>query len=187
LVGALTGLAAVGTAIIVAGTDAAGAQLAARWTARLAFIWFMLAWSASVVQARWPGGWRMDWLRRRRGLGLAFAAVHGIHLAALAVAMQLSGRALDIPHLLGGGVAYLFVLAMAATSNDRAVRVLGSTNWRRLHTAGGWFLATIFALTYMGKLGARPLFSALALTWLGGVVALKLAKVIRHTAKPAAA
>jgi hypothetical protein len=187
IAGALSGVAAVGTGILIAGTEAAGAELAARWTARLAFIWFMLAWSASVVQALWPGGWRMYWLRRRRGLGLAFAAVHGLHLVALAVAVQLSGQQLDLPHLLGGGTAYLFVMAMAATSNDRAVRELGIANWRRLHVTGGWLLAAIFALTYAGGLANKPLFSAFALTWIGVVVALKLAKAKHHKTKPAAA
>jgi len=187
LVGAMTGLAAVAASALIGGPDAVGAQLAARWTARLAFLWFMLAWSASVVQARWPGGWRMGWLRRRRGLGLAFAAVHGIHLIALAVAMQLSGRALDLPHLLGGGLAYVFVLAMAATSNDAAVRALGIATWRRLHATGGWVLAAIFALTYMGGLADKPLVSAVALAWLGLVVGLKLARAFRHKPIPAAA
>jgi DMSO/TMAO reductase YedYZ heme-binding membrane subunit len=109
-----------------------------------------------------------------------------IHLAALAVAMQLSGRALDLPHLLGGGIAYVFVVAMAATSNDRAIRALGLANWRKLHATGGWLLATIFSLTYMGGLANKPIFSALALAGLGGVVALKLARAVCHKAKAAA-
>ena len=60
----------------------------------------------------------------------------------------------------GGGVGYLLLAAMAATSNDASQRALGA-NWRRLHTVGIYALWIIFAASYLPVVAASPLSAVL--------------------------
>ena len=63
-------------------------------------------------------------LRHRRHFGLAFAVSHGIHAVALvtlaSMAPALFASLTDLPMYIFGGLAYLFIIAMAATSFDHA-------------------------------------------------------------------
>ena len=92
------------------------------------------------------------WLvRERRYLGLAFAYSHLIHLLALVALGQVSQEFVDglnAVTLVGGGGAYVFLLLMAATSNDAAVKALGMRRWSWLHTIGGYYLWIIFFQSY---------------------------------------
>lgn len=47
-----------------------------------------------------------------------------------------------------GALGYLFTGLMALTSNDSAIRRLGPTHWRRLHSTGMSLLWFIFMATY---------------------------------------
>ncbi len=74
---------------------------------------------------------------------------HGLHAAVLgALAFVAADFAPDPVTLIGGGLAYLLIAAMGATSSDRAVAWLGPGRWRALHAVGGWWIWTIFALDY---------------------------------------
>ena len=91
------------------------------------------------------------WLRRnRRQVGLLFAWSQLLHLLGLFAL----GRWYPEPFLvhlstvtLAGGLAYFFTFAMAATSNDQAVRWLGPVRWRRFHQVGSWWIWIVFAQT----------------------------------------
>ena len=92
------------------------------------------------------------WLRRnRRQVGLLFAWSQLLHLLGLFAL----GRWYPEPFLVhlstvtlaGGGLAYFFTFAMAATSNDQAVRWLGPVRWRRFHQVGSWWIWIVFAQT----------------------------------------
>ena len=126
-------------AMALAGVDQEGARAAASLTARWAFVWFITAWSASSVAKLWPGGWRAALLRRRRAVGLGFAANHFVHLgfvfAALSFGAERSmvtfifansyvGRLLGEKPLVGAfGVTLLVVaigLRIAAFAKGRA-------------------------------------------------------------------
>jgi hypothetical protein len=52
----------------------------------------------------------------------------------------------------GAGLGYVFLYAMAATSFDRSVKWLGFRRWKILHTVGLYYLWSIFAFTYLGRL-----------------------------------
>jgi DMSO/TMAO reductase YedYZ heme-binding membrane subunit len=151
-----------------------GAMAGARLTARVAFLWFVAAWSASSLARLWPGGWRAQLLFRRRAVGLGFAAAHSVHLVALLVATLVFAAERDVLTILGGGAGYVFMAAMALTSNDSAVRALGPRNWKLLHASGGYVLAGIFAFSYYKALGEKPLVAIPALTLIGGATALRL-------------
>ncbi len=57
--------------------------------------------------------------------------------------------------IIGGGGAYVFIAAMALTSNDWSVRKLGPKVWGRLHLAGVWYVWAIFMNSYVGRLASE--------------------------------
>jgi len=151
-------------AALVAGTAAAlglslgadtkeGWQLAARYTARVGFlVFFMPVFAASAWHRLAPSPLSRWVMVRRRALGLAFATSHTIHLVALTTFNVVAGTVPDLPTLVGGGGAYLMMFAMVATSNDAAVRRLGTQRWQRLHRVGIYWLWFIFTFSYAGRI-----------------------------------
>lgn len=177
--GAGIAAAALVALALTAGPDSVeGWRLAARHTARLAFLCFLPVYVASAWQRLAPGPASRWLMRNRRSLGLAFATVHTVHLAALAEFNLLAGRRPDAATLVVGGGAYAALLAMVLTSNDAAVRRLGARRWKRLHSVGIHWLWFVFAVSYAGrvaagKLGFAPLLG-LALAGLGLRIAARL-------------
>lgn len=153
---ALTGtLAGAGVAILAwwaHGQGVEGLLMAARYTARLSFALFLMLFVArplpGFLQAYWP-------LRERRGLGLAFAGAHAVHLAALVWVIAASGRPAAVVTVIFGGFGYVLLAAMALTSTDAAQRALGVW-WHRLHRFGLYYLWFIFAVTYLRRILGRP-------------------------------
>lgn len=182
--------AAVGlTAMLAAGgwTDH-GAAAGARMTARYSFAWFIAAWSASSLARVWPGGWRTLLLRRRRAVGLGFAASHIVHAGFFATAILVFGKPTGPVLLIGGGLGYVFILAMAATSNDASVRALGPKGWKLLHSVGGWYIAAIFANSYLYRLfGDKPLVGAYGVGLLTLALGLRIAAFAKGRARLQAA
>ena len=174
-------LAAMSVAVLAgAGTGEDGVRMLIRATARTSLAFFSLAFSASSLRrlAQTPA---TAWLlRNRRYLGLSFAASHAIHLVGI---LDLAARwpenfaRTPATTIVGGGIGYLFVAAMAATSNDRAVAALGRRRWRLLHLTGSWLLWGIFASSYVPRAlrapGYLPL-AALALAAVGVRAAARL-------------
>lgn len=160
-------------AILNWGWNEDGATHAARYTARFSFYWFIAAWSISILARVWPGGWRLMLLRRRRALGLSFAASHSIHLIALLTAIIGFGHPSNLISIVGGSVGYAIVLAMAATSNDRAIKALGARRWQQIHRFGGYFLIGIFVFDYAGSFASRPYAATPALLLIGTAIFLK--------------
>lgn len=190
---ALVLLTAAVAAVIVAfgyaefgGWNEEGAGAAARYTARFSFPLFIIAWSASALATLWPGGWRAVMLRRRRAIGLSFAAAHFVHLGALLVVVLVFGAERSATTIYGGGAGYVFIALMALTSNDWSVRTLGLRNWKALHTFGALVIAVIFTVSYAGRLDAKPWLAIPALSLLGGVVLLKAAAWLKKRAPRAA-
>ncbi|MDQ0466081.1 DMSO/TMAO reductase YedYZ heme-binding membrane subunit [Caulobacter ginsengisoli] len=166
---ALTGMALAG------GWTREGALMATRLTARWSFPWFMAAWMASSLAAVWPGGWRAGLLRRRRGVGLAFAANHGVHLVFILISAFVFNVETARIQILGGGFGYLLIALMAATSNNASVRLLGPKLWRVLHSVGGWVVLGIFTNSYVGRLDGKPWLAIPALGLIALALALRLA------------
>lgn len=135
--------------------------LAARYTARLSFPIFVLVFVASSWNRLAPSGVSRFLVQRRRALGLAFATAHTIHLAALVTYNVVAGERPGAVTLLAGGGAYLVMFAMALSSNDAAVRLLGR-NWLRLHKVGIYWLWFVFTVSYAKRtFGALPEFAPL--------------------------
>lgn len=77
--------------------------------------------------------------RWRRMLGLFaffYASVHGLSYAVFDMGLDLAEIFADIvkrPFILVGSLTFVVLLALAATSFNRAVRWLGAVRWQRLH------------------------------------------------------
>lgn len=173
LLGLIAGLGAIALGLWT-GTDHADQwSRAARWTARIGLPIFLVTFTASSLAKLWPNGATRSLWQHRRWWGLGFAACHTAHLYALVRYLGISGEDRPLPALAAGGLAYVLMFAMAATSNDAAMKAMGR-NWKRLHTAGAYYLWLIFTLSYgiqlaePGKLpeaiyGATLCLAALAL------------------------
>ena len=117
-------------------------------TARLAAILFLLAFLARPL-ARLTRTARPLVLNRRY-LGLAFALVHLTHGFLVYRWAQDPAVIVDPTTLIGGGLAYGFVLLMALTSNDLSQQILGRW-WGRLHRLGSYYVWFIFIFTFAGR------------------------------------
>lgn len=167
-------LAMIAGLLATCGANAAGIRLVIRATARTSFALFLAAFVASALRRALRTPTTAWLLANRRQLGVAFAASHGLHLLAIFALYQWSPRRfLDetgIAAVIVGGLGYVFVLAMAATSFDRTAAWLGPRRWRRLHTTGIYYLWTVFVISYVPRALASPAYAPLALTAIAALV-----------------
>ena len=127
-------------------------MLWARHTARISFAYFLLSFSASSLHYFFSNTLTKFIRHQRRYIGLSFALAHTIHLVALTSFFIVMEENPGIVTLIGGGLGYVLVYAMALTSNDNAVKKLGLKRWKQIHWFGTNYIAVIFAFTYVGKL-----------------------------------
>jgi sulfoxide reductase heme-binding subunit YedZ len=166
-----------------------GWRSATRYTVQLAYPFFLLAFTASSLARLLPGRETRALLLRRRGIGLAFAMAMGLHGLCI-LSLATFDEAVLVPGLttVGGGLAYVAIGSMAATSNDAAVRYLGRKRWRALHRSGQVILFLVFLVTYGGRFAEDPGYwhgLALLLAALGLRVAAALQSIrLRRTTLP---
>ena len=146
------GLLLMAVAVLVLGPDTQGFRQLIRVTARSSLVLFLLAFTASAAARRWPSGFTRWQVANRRQIGLGFAVSHAIHAAAIAGFAWIDPSAFDAAtspsNFVTGGLAYVFIILMAITSFDGAVRWLGAKRWRLLHLAGLYFLWISFLITF---------------------------------------
>jgi len=149
---------------------------------------FCAAFAASSLRVFWRRPWTAWLLAQRRYVGVSAAAVHGIHMLAVATAATLDpehffvgeGRTLaNSAVALGAVVAFAL---MAATSFDAAVRALGRRTWRVLHWVCGYYVLIAFAGGFAPRLAESPIY-ALPVALTGVVWALRVAAAIRAWAR----
>jgi len=158
-------------------------QLAARYTARAAFPLFLTVFVAGPWRRLAPGPAPRWLVAHRRALGLAFATMFTVHLAALTTYSLVRGEGPNTVTLVVGGGAFVTLYALVLTSNDAAVRRLGARRWRRLHVFGLYYLWFVFTFSYVGRLAnARDFFAVFALAC---VAALGVRIVGRRRRAPA--
>ena len=104
------------------------------WTLR--FLVLVLAITPLRVTAGWPALAR---LRRMVGLFVFFyASVHLLAYALFDMGFDVAGIAADVikrPFILVGFLVWVLLLALAATSFNRAIRAMGAKRWQMLHRA----------------------------------------------------
>lgn len=102
------------------------------WTLR--FLVLVLAITPMRVTAGWPALAR---LRRMVGLFVFFyASMHLLAYALFDMGFDVAGIAADVikrPFILVGFLGWVLLLALAATSFNRAIRAMGAKRWQMLH------------------------------------------------------
>jgi sulfoxide reductase heme-binding subunit YedZ len=153
--------------LAVAGTGADGLRIVIRATARTSLVLFTAAFLASALRRGWPGPASRWLLANRRHLGVSFAVSHGFHLIAILAFAGWSASGIvanaSPTAVILGGIGYLFILAMVATSFDRTAAWLGPRAWSRLHTVGVYVIWTIFFATVAPHAFTSPLYIPFAL------------------------
>lgn len=161
----------------IVGPGEEGIRVVIRATARTSVLLFGLAFAASSLWRLWPNEWTRWLLTNRRYVGVSFAVSHTTHLLAI---VALSGWSLarfvadnSATGLILGGIGYLFIAAMTATSFDRTAAWLGPRRWQRLHTVGGWYVWFIFFVSYTPRV-TQSLAYALPAAWMIAVLVLRI-------------
>ena len=123
-----------------------------RYSAHLAFLFLLLAFSASTLKAVVNNAQTLGLVRYRRQLGLGFATAHTFHLVALILYLSnLEGYSIDTSVAVAG-FGYVVTALLAATSNDYSVKRLGPARWKQLHTVGISILMLYFFVAFSGRL-----------------------------------
>lgn len=144
------------------------------FTAMTSTAFFLAAFTASAFYRCIPSAATRWQVRNRRYLGVSFAVSHTYHLGAIIGYARLSDEPLPTATIMAGGLAFVFLFAMAATSFDRTAAWLGPRWWKRLHTTGVYYLWFVFAVTYLGD-GAPGLRQGVFLVLLFGALVLRVA------------
>ena len=145
------------------------------WTARVGTLLFLGTFIASPLSVAWKSPASRWLLSRRSTLGLCFAATMAIHLVfvlLLPATVDEPGRIPpDAVTLLGGGIAYAFIAAMAATSFGPTAAWLSPRSWGLLHRIGAWYIWAIFLFTWASDASLNPVLwiPALALVVAAGL------------------
>ena len=183
-------MVAFGAVVSIYGTDEQGLRMLVRTTARLSFLLFLAVYLASSARRLWPNDVTKWLLVNRRYLGVSFFVAHGLHLDAILMLDTLLGDALvtDALTLLGGGLVYLLITAMALTSSDRAVRWLGAKRWGTLHRVGIHYVWAIWLLQWLPMGFMSPIYGLFLLLTLAALGVRIAARRSRATSsQPASA
>ncbi len=142
-----------------------------RVTARLAFALLLVAYVAGpLVKLFGTGHWM---LRNRRYIGLSMALAHTVHFGYVVALFVYTPATLEWVTIVGGGLAFVLMWLMAATSNNVSVRRFGK-NWKRLHTFGLHYLWLIFMQSFAPRAFAEEVYLLYPLLTAAGVAALGL-------------
>src|SRR5882672_2410155 len=183
---AVLALTLVGLSIWIAGMrqfEVDGVRMVIRFTARTSLLFFCLAFSAAALARLWPNAWTRWQRRNRRTLGVTFAS-HAIHAVAIVCFAMMDpagyAAATSAASYVFGGIGYAFIIAMAATSFDRAATAIGPRAWRILHLTGGYYLLFQFMVSFGKRIPDMPLYGLFPLL---AVMALRL--IAMASARPA--
>lgn len=177
-------LAMVAGILFYKGLTEAGVRMVIRATARSSLVLFLLAFSASSLRRLWQSAASAWLLRNRRYIGVSFAVSHYLHLLAIGtIALRwphpFIEQSASIVTTFGGGLAYVFLAAMVATSFDRTQAWLGARRWRILHSVGNWYVFGIFAMTYLPLALKNPAYIS-TMIGIGLAILLRIAASLRR-------
>jgi hypothetical protein len=147
-----------------------------RTSAKTSLLFFLAAFVASSLRALWRTPATAWLLANRRYIGVSFATSHAIHLVGIIMVATLSPAfSRGVVTLLFGGLGYVLLFAMAATSFDGAVAWLGRRRWQRLHRTGMYYLWFIFAISYLPRALLESAWYGIPSLALLGALALRVA------------
>lgn len=160
----------VAATILVAGAGGREAtRLALRATARVSFVYFVLALVASPLLRLAPSPWTTWLRRRRRAFGVAFGFSMTVHVFCILRLYALyaptrppmvtdTDFSIGIPGL-------VLVALMTVTSVVAVRRRLPPAWWARLHRVGIWVVWAIFFLCLVDSVGRKETAHPLAAYW----------------------
>jgi len=152
-----------------------GWQSVVRTSAKTSLFFFLTAFVASSVRALWRTPATAWLLANRRYIGVSFATSHAIHLVGILMVAKLSpdfsGNLLTV---IFGGLGYVWLFAMAATSFDGAVTWLGHHRWKLLHKGGMYYLWFIFVISYLPRALVESAWYWPLVVMLFGALALRI-------------
>jgi DMSO/TMAO reductase YedYZ heme-binding membrane subunit len=123
-----------------------------RCSAHLAFVFLLLAFSASTLKAFINSPQTRGLVRYRRQLGLGFATAHTFHLVALILFLSnLEGYSVDASVAVAG-FGYVVTALLAVTSNDYSVKRLSPAKWKQVHSVEISILMLYFFVAFSGRL-----------------------------------
>jgi len=141
--------------LVLNGTGEEGVRSVVRHSAQTSFALFIAAYSASSLRAFWRNDLTEWLLANRRYVGVSFAVSHTIHLLSLVALYQVAESfrtSLDASTIVGGGLAYVFLYLMTATSFDTTAAMIGRRAWKILHTTGMHYIWFIFFISYTPRM-----------------------------------
>lgn len=155
-------LTLMSTVILWRSPDVDGVRELIRWTARTSLVFFLMAYTAQAWFSRWPGDGTRWWRQHRRQWGWLLVLSHTIHAGAI-VALGvmdpvLFERVTPLANRISGGLGYVWLWAMGATSFDRTAAWLGRTWWSRLHTWGSHYLWFSFLVANGKRIPHDPVY-----------------------------
>lgn len=160
----------------IGGFDENTTRQAIRMSARIAVVLFSLAFGAYAFHRVMKNSFSFWLLMNRKYIGVSFAILHLVHLGFLLILQQyfhpIFNTAKTIS-LLGGGLAYAFVVLMLLTSFEFFSKYLTRKQWKILHTAGGYWIWFIFIRSYVKRAFTEYEYIPLAVL-LVAVVVLRL-------------
>ena len=136
---------------LLAGWSEDALRLPIRASARIAVVLFCLAFGASSFRKFFPNSYTRWIMANRRYIGVTFAVIHLIHLFGLFILQRTFHPVFDKAatiSLIGGGMAYFFVVVMLLTSFSFFRKRLPGKSWFWFHTLGGYWIWFIFIRSY---------------------------------------
>lgn len=170
------GLSVAAAILVAGGADREATRLALRATARVSFVYFMLAFVAAPLARLYPAPWTRWLARYRRAFGVAFGATMTVHVGCLLRLYALYAPArppmvTDADFLIG--VPGLVLVALMTVTSAIAVRRrLSPGAWRRLHRTGIWVVWAIFFLCLVDSVARKETTHPVLAYWAFVVVLL---------------
>ena len=130
-----------------------------RWTARLSFFCFCIAFAANGLHQVMKNSLSFWVLMNRKYWGIAFAISHFIHLLFLGVLQYTFHPVFTVAEhsaIAAGSIAYLFIGFMFLTSFERFSKFLSKKQWTLLHTIGGYWIGGVFMSSYLTRALTEP-------------------------------
>jgi len=157
--GTLLSLTFAGSILIAGAGDREATRLALRATARVSFVYFILAFVAAPLVRLRPGVLTRWLLRRRRAFGVSFGASMTVHV--FCILRLYSLYAPERPPMVTDadfwiGIPGLVLVAlMTGTSVVAVRRRIAPAHWRRLHRLGIYAVWSIFFLCLVDSVGRK--------------------------------
>lgn len=125
-----------------------------RVSARISFLFFCMAFTASAIQYQIKNVFSFWILMNRKFLGITFGVIHLIHLMFLGILQTHFHPVFEMAKmtsLIGGGGAYIFLIIMLVTSIEKVKKKMSARFWKAIHTLGMYWIASVFFTTYLKR------------------------------------